>query len=622
MMTPMIDLVGPHGFIHGWHFVGVPAGGVQEHPGLLKKGDKIVTDLGEGEGEHEVLANSKVNDHIYNVALRSKAGVITYNQFATPETPKPAPPPPREQGYHSPGIEQRIATAKSGDWRYALKQYSGDIATGKIKFGSGPMAQSYPGMARSGQTISEHMRRQAAKRGPLFTNPAGRLIDLVGPHGYVHGWKFVGIPGVKNPRLVQPGDRIRTSFGPHGLSNEHEVVSVRHGTNMTMARVRDMDSGAEHTLRMPHNTPGKGAMQHRPSGGTGKMPTGKASETSAGRRELLRRGHALPPSRPGGRPGYPIGDADHWDRAFEAVGRSGGGARRAALRKLLIKTAPEFGKTGKIKGSWLDKGAKTMANTRLNQILLADADGDNSETHAHYHTHAGGSTAHSHPMFGADSPRGSDTNDIGTTSQTPEALRTPAGSDYYGKTGFSGQQVRLSNETVDLAGGRIRQAVTSMGDVLVTRLPNGRAAIRHRRGGETIGEVYKTPEGQWTSSFGDKALSPHTHQRAALAELIGTHNKASGTPFHGPTTNGKPLIPQPTQSPLMQRFGIPAASVALASPMNGSSDGPRATGSSASETAGLTPKGVTIYKKLKQRMPAPRALAFARRAQNMGGSEK
>lgn len=457
-------------------------------------------------------------------------------------------------------------------------------------------------------------------------------IDLVGPHGYVHGWRFVGIPGVKNPRLTQPGDRIRTSFGPHGLSAEHEVVSVRHGTNMTTARVRNMDTGAEHTLRMPHGTPGQGSMQHRPSG-DGGMLKGKASESAEGRRRALAAGHALPPSRPGGRPGYPVTDARHWDKAFEAVGRSGGGARREALRKLLIKTAPEFGKTRKIKGSWLDKGATNMSNTRLSQILLAE--GDNSDLHAHYHTHSGGSMPHEHSGFGSDSADGHYTNDLGDTSVNASALRTPANTGLQSTAGFNAGQlgfrssaasgVSMSN-TYDLAGGRVRQAITTMNDILVSRGQGGRATIRHRRGGDPIGEIFKNESGQWTGSFGEKTLTPHTHQRAALAELIGTHNKAAGTPYHRPQADSPALIPRPTQSPLMQRFGIPAATVALATPSRGSSDGARVTGSSASDDndaddnpGGLTPKGVTIYKKLKAKMPAARALAFARRAQNMGG---
>jgi hypothetical protein len=407
--------------------------------------------------------------------------------------------------------------------------------------------------------------------------------------------------------------------GPKGW--EHNWVAVRPPATLAGAiRKTASKSGRASMMR--------GMSEHAPMGG--KMPTGKASETTAGRRELLRRGHALPPASPGGRPGYPIGDAKHWDKAFAAVGRSGGGARREALRKLLIRTAPEFGKSGKIKGSWLDTSrSKNMANGHQRQVLLA-ADDSNSDRHAHYHTHANGSAPHSHAGFssdatgdryGADSADGRYTNDSSSVPRAPGALRTPANTGLRSSSGMNPGQIGLSN--IDLA----RPAVTSMGDVLVSR-DGGRAVIRHRRGGSMIGTMYKNPAGQWVSSFGDgetaKELNPHTHQRAALAELIGTHNQAAGTPYHRPAAPSQPLIPRPVQSPLMQRFGIPAATT-LATPMAGSSDGPRVTkagsdGDSDDGPGGLSPKGITIYKRLKAKgFPAARALAFARRAQNMGG---
>jgi hypothetical protein len=94
-------------------------------------------------------------------------------------------------------------------------------------------------------------------------------------------------------------------------------------------------------------------------------PRGKASETASGRRAALRSGHALPPAHPGGAPGFPVTDAAHWEKALEAVGRAGSPARRAALRKLLIRTAPEFGKTGRIKGSWLAASAHSNTGPAL-----------------------------------------------------------------------------------------------------------------------------------------------------------------------------------------------------------------------------------------------------------------
>jgi len=150
-------------------------------------------------------------------------------------------------------------------------------------------------------------------------------------------------------------------------------------------------------------------------------------------------------------------------------------------------------------------------------------------------------------------------------------------------------------------------AVTSPYDVMITRAQDGSSAvIRHRRGGAEIGTIKSTPEG-WVAVAGGKDLAPHTRQRAALLELIGTHNRASGTPYHRPT---EPLQPKPEQTELMRQYGIPAIR-AMATPSAGADDGPRVT------TNGLSPRGTAIYKKLRSRnFPHERAHAFARRAQN------
>lgn len=191
----------------------------------------------------------------------------------------------------------------------------------------------------------------------------------------------------------------------------------------------------------------------------------------------------------------------------------------------------------------------------------------------------------------------------------------PSGS--YGTSNTGGRAIELSR----------RLPVASASDIVIGRGEGGKAVIRHRRGGDMIGEMYRNEAGQWAGTLtGGKQLTPHVHQRATLLDLITSYNTGAGTMYHRP---GQPesLIPRPVQTPLMQRFGIPAATT-LATPMNGVSDGPRATKSSASDgdsddgTAGLSPRGVTIYKKLKAKgFPAERALAFARRAQNFGGSK-
>lgn len=169
--------------------------------------------------------------------------------------------------------------------------------------------------------------------------------------------------------------------------------------------------------------------------------------------------------------------------------------------------------------------------------------------------------------------------------------------------------------------GRIR--VTSASDIVVSRETNGVSVIKHRRGGDKIGEIARTDDGKWVSTLDatGKALNPHVHQRAALMELVGTHNKGIAT--LGRPGTSEPLQTKPQQTELMARYGIPAVS-ALATPVASSSAGPRMTESAASagsdQLGGLTPKGVAIYKKLKGRgFPHDRALSFAKRAQSMGG---
>jgi hypothetical protein len=233
----------------------------------------------------------------------------------------------------------------------------------------------------------------------------------------------------------------------------------------------------------------------------------------------------------------------------------------------------------------------------------------------------------------------SQTNDSGDTTQMPSALGTPdptrglgstqaaAGfnSSQYGVRGASsGSFGSLSNQAGRVLDLSRRLPVATAMDILISRGEGGRAVVRHRRGGGPIGEIYRNEQGQWVSALdGGKTLAPHTQQRAAVVDLITTYNGGVGNAYHRPS-EPQSLIPRPEQTPLMQRYGIPAATV-LATPMNGSSDGPRVTksdGDSDDDLAGLTPRGVTIYKKLKARgFPAERALAFARRSQNFGGSK-
>ena len=454
-----------------------------------------------------------------------------------------------------------------------------------------------------------------------------------------------------------------------------------------------------------------------------------ASETTAGRKSAFKAGLALPPASPGGRPGFPVRDANHWQKARDAVGRSGGGARRHALAKLLKRTAPRFGQS--IKGTWIEKelGGASMSNvynfvgpegyvhgwikvgggstagaehhgkdvvgltssgnkvrgrydavrhqvtvkgtgntaqvthiqpagqehsngrTGMEYDLAAryralnftdetpDYGSDSAAQHTVSHDHDGlGEHTHNFAsQHGKDSamPRSGGSSASGASLESsPGALRTPAPAGTQSSAGFSpgssGLGVRsrggsygtssMSNHThgIELA----RRQVTSASDIVVSRSPSGAAVIRHRRGGETIGTIQRLADGTWGGRIegAGKDLEPRNHQRAALQDLIGGWNRASVTPFRP----AMPLQQAPEQTELMRQYGVPAVR-ALATPATGASSGPRVTGyangdsdgdgdsGSDSGPAGLSPRGVTIYKKLiKRGFPPARALAFAR----------
>jgi hypothetical protein len=289
-------------------------------------------------------------------------------------------------------------------------------------------------------------------------------------------------------------------------------------------------------------------------------------------------------------------------------------ARRAQLAALLKKTAPMVGRAGALGESWA--GAATEnSNTALRALLFAGGHQMQCPQCGYKSDDAdfeveGGSAG---------------TSDSGGQSD----LRTPVNPSNEGSSGMNAGQIGVSGgkpagalanygRGIELAR---RTPVSSPWDIIVSRSESGGAIIRHRRGGSMIGEIRKTEDGAWTAVVGEgtQQLNPHTHQRAALAELIGTHNKGSTTFQHA----GEALQPPPVQTPLMAQFGIPA--IRLATPSNGGSDGPRMTASSSGDDdsgspGGLSPKGLAIYKKLIGKgFPAARALSFAKRAQSFGG---
>jgi hypothetical protein len=267
------------------------------------------------------------------------------------------------------------------------------------------------------------------------------------------------------------------------------------------------------------------------------LAKGPASETKGGRASAFKRGLAIAPPSPGAPHGFPVTSPRQWDKARQAIGRVKSPARRAAVARLLRRTASRFGKSKALKQSW-------------------------------------------------------------AASNTGPALEF----------------------TVDTI-----LPVTSPYDLVISRDPeDGSAVVRHRRGGGEIGRIRHGDDGGWRASRAGQDYQPHARQRGALLELIGVHNRGALTPQHRPTADrvvrGEPLQPPPAQSDLMRRLGIPAIR-ALATPSNGSGDGPRTTSGANGDSGnsnGLGAKGEAIRKKLIARgFPPDRALAFAKRAENM-----
>jgi len=260
-----------------------------------------------------------------------------------------------------------------------------------------------------------------------------------------------------------------------------------------------------------------------------------------------------------------------------------------------------------------------------------------SHTVTHSHQHA--SLSHTHAGTGPGyTPRGhmhegrSSSSGVPSFEKGSAKLRTPALADQKA-TGFQAQRLTVSSRPGDYnsmsnTGARAvslshQLPVTSPWDIVVGRNPDGSAQVRHRRGGMAIGSIKKTETGGWSAApDGGQPLPERAHQRAALMDLLGTWNKGSATPERSAVPYAQPA----QQTPLMEKFGVPAIR-ALATPTMSAGDGPRTTSgadtSGGEDTDGLSPRGKAIYAKLRSRgFSAERALAFAKRAQNMSGKSE
>jgi len=215
----------------------------------------------------------------------------------------------------------------------------------------------------------------------------------------------------------------------------------------------------------------------------------------------------------------------------------------------------------------------------------------------------------------------------GTSSpRQPPELQTQARGDWASRAGFTEQSIGVRTASVGLANtgtrallmanGRPRVPVRNAADIIVSRSGSGTAVIRHRMGGELIGEIGVGEDNAWRSLIDGKELSPHTHQRAALQELIGTWNRTALDPAR-PTM---PLQAPPRQPELLAQLGIGNVRAFASDPDNDGDDDDSSTGDTDNDGAGgLSPRGVAIYKKLMKRgMKMDVARKMAMRAQNFG----
>jgi hypothetical protein len=353
------------------------------------------------------------------------------------------------------------------------------------------------------------------------------------------------------------------------------------------------------------------------------MPPVPRNQRAAARQHALKQGHALPPASPGGQPGYPVTTPQQWDDARQAVGRVQDPARRAALAKLLRKTAPMVGRSKQLTGSWAASGGSSHANTASGVDLAVRA----RDAQGHMLTCPECNYSGPANKFGAD----------GAALQTqPGLLRTPTGKGTAsagmqpGQIGVratgrvAGALANATGNVTDLAAGTLtarRHAIRGPMDVLVKRNDDGTATLKHRNGLAEIAAIRKTPEGKWIATVNGTDGAPRDHQRTALMEAVGTWNKAITSAVR---PQEAPLQGPPQQTELMREYGIPAIR-ALATPVAGAGDGTRMTTASGTDTdndgagGGLSPKAKAIYRKLIARGFTPqRAAMFAKNAGNFG----
>lgn len=419
------------------------------------------------------------------------------------------------------------------------------------------------------------------------------------------------------------------------LAKMHRGIAGRTPGKMTGSRPGPKQGKFKNPIGPGMGTLGKGATQSH------TLPRGDAALTKEGRAKAYAAGHALPPPSPGSPHGFPVTSPRSWEKARAAVGRAGSPARRAQLQALLRRTAAQYGKTAALKKSWAAANDQQGIELAAWEHELRGRGGKwvasnpgQADFPASHQMHVDALRDHLINFHGG-APRPKAVRGTSKTARGKAALvaqhelmhrmlageRIPGNIVNQGIDHSHGQSVSYANTGPALeftVPNTPALPVSGPLDLLISRDPgDGSAVVRHRRGGAEIGRIRHSDDGQWRATRDGKDLGPHTRQRGALLELIGTHNRSASSPYH----RAAPDKPEKTASSLAEVLGIPQLDVAAASelantaPVAGTSDGPRVTG--------LSQGGDKIYKQLRKRgFPHARAHAFASRAQRRTGGFK
>ena len=222
------EKVGPHGYEHGWRYVGVPT---PKEPGSELHGQLVAgvrADGGHVKGTYDAQ-NHTVTDIM---------------------------------GHQHPVTSVKPHQAE--DWRSAIMNYDQDVQSGRIRFGPSGFADQYPGQASAHAGLMQHAQQhlpgyaisgpetpaKSAHEHPMHSDSvidrlnkalAAELVK-VGPEGYVHGWIKVGQGDValhnrKAEGLTTEGNKVRGTYD----APSHSVID-KAGSRHTVSHVRDQAS--------------------------------------------------------------------------------------------------------------------------------------------------------------------------------------------------------------------------------------------------------------------------------------------------------------------------------------------------------------------------------------------